>query len=732
MAPGFTTYRFRFSYQIFDVTDLIRAGQQNTIAAEVGEGWYASSLWREGRQIYGKDLGLIAQLEISFEEDIPPLIITSDANWEWSVGPMLSSEIYDGEVYDMNQERSGWNNGSNQISEPNEWSKVTALPLPTALLSSTKGPPIRQIQEVSPQKIFRSPNGKLLIDFGQNLVGKLRVNSLQKPSGHQVSFQHAEVLDKGELGTRPLRAAKCTDTIIFSGQKIQNWSPTFTFHGFRYVQVDGWTPEDEESPLEASSLTAVVLHSDMKRTGWFECSDNLVNRLHENALWSMKGNFVSIPTDCPQRDERLGWTGDIQVFCPSANFLYDTNGMLADWLVDLALEQSDDHGVPPMIVPNVQFKKVARPPQAVWGDASILVPWALYRSFGDRQVLERQYQSMKSWLDQGCARGPDGLWSESLWQHGDWLDPSAPPDDPGNGQTDGVFVADAYLVYVTHIIGQIATILHHSEDAKSYQQDFARLKRMFQEKYVTPKGRIICDTQTSLALALVFSLLETKEQIKEAGERLVRKVRFAKFRVSTGFAGTPIVTHALSMTGWHQHAYRMLLETKCPSWLYPVTMGGTTMWERWDSMLSDGSINPGKMTSFNHYALGSVVNWLHEKVGGISILEPGWRIFKVQPIPGGTITSANVRYESPYGLIECSWALGSDGKSFQMTLNIPPNSSAWVVLPDQEQDQSQSEDEPGTLYGSGQHQFSCTFASLPWPPLPLETLFKPPASKNGT
>jgi alpha-L-rhamnosidase len=726
MAPGFTDYRFRIAYQVFDVTDLIRSDSANFLAAEVGEGWFASSLWREGRQIYGKDIGLIAQLEISFNEH-ESLVVTTDAEWEWNTGPIVSSEIYDGETYDRTQYQPGWKTGA-EARSGTQWMKVIVLPLPSVTFSAPDGPPVRATQEVSPQRIFKSPSGNQIIDFGQNLVGKLCIRGLQKPAGHAVIFEHAEVLEHGELCMRPLRAARCTDIVLSSGDELETWSPSFTFHGFRFVQVEGWTSEDQRCPLRAENITAIVFHSDMKRTGWFSCSDDQLNRLHENSVWSMRGNFLSIPTDCPQRDERLGWTGDIQVFSPSANFLYDTNGMLADWLVDVALEQNEENGVPPMIVPNVQFAKESRPPQAVWGDASILVPWALYRWFGDRDILLRQYRSMKSWLDKGCSRGEDGLWTTSLWQHGDWLDPSAPPEDPGNGQTDGVYVADAYLVYVTGILSQAATVLQFPEEAQRYLQDHNRLKQVFQEKYITPKGMVMCDTQTSLSLALVFSLFASDDQIKNAGERLARKVRFAKFRVATGFAGTPIVTHALCKTGWHQLAYRMLLETGCPSWLYPVTMGATTTWERWNSMLPDGTVNPGQMTSFNHYALGSVINWLHEYVGGISLIEPGWKVFKVQPIPGGTIRSANVQYEGPYGLIKCSWNLDDDSV-FSMKLRIPPNSSALVILPKKK---TTAEDRQGTLLHSGNYDLSCQFEADPWPPTPLETLFKPPARKVAT
>lgn len=727
MAPGWTTYHSRLNFQVFDVTKLLQS--ENVLAVELGEGWYASRLWREGRFVFGKDLALLSQLEINFKDTTERLTVTSDESWESSVGPILSSEIYDGEVYDMAQEQPGWS--STAYSSQSVWTPVRILEFPTEQLVIPESPPVRVIQEVEPKKISRSPTGKLLVDFGQNIVGKLRVRSLNKPEGSLVSFQHAEVLENGELGIRPLRNAKCTDTIICSGEELEEWSPSYTFHGFRYVQVEGWTPEDEINPLQSSNLTALVMHTDMPRTGWFTCSNDLVNKLHENALWGMRGNFFSIPTDCPQRDERLGWTGDIQVFCPSASYLYHTAGILGDWLKDLACEQEKGGGVPPMIVPDVCLTKPARPPQAVWGDAAVLVPWVLYKYTNDAKILQTQYDSMKSWLDRGCRRGPDGLWSDSLWQHGDWLDPSAPPDDAGNGATDGVLVADAYLVHSTHVMSKAAAILGHDEDTQRYKSDYLRLKGLFQRKYITPAGYVACDTQTALSLAIVFQFFENSEQVKVAGERLARRVQFARFRVSTGFAGTPLVTHALTMAGKPEIAYRMLVERECPSWLYPVIMGATTIWERWDSMLPDGSINPGTMTSFNHYALGSIINWLHQSVGGISPTELGWKKFLVRPVPGGGMTSAEAQYDSPYGLITSSWKLDGPGR-FRMQLIIPPNSTAYVILPDRQQHDGDTSTEQGIQFASGEYEIYCDYIPRAWPPKALLTLFREDTSGDPT
>ena len=447
-----------------------------------------------------------------------------------------------------------------------------------------------------------------------------------------------------------------------------------------------------------------------------------MNKLHENICWSMRGNFFSLPTDCPQRDERLGWTGDIQVFCPSANFLFDTRGFLGNWLDDVAAEQLEDgrDGVPGLVIPDI-FDKPPYPPgpQAVWQDVTVLTPWDLYFSFGDVDILRRQNTSMKAWVEQGIKRSPTGLWDPNIWQFGDWLDPAAPPSEPGNGRTDGVLVADAYLIKVPETLAKISALLHNTEDADPYSKDASTMGKAFQYEYVAPSGLLVGDTQTALSLAICFGLYDQKDHIAKAASRLSHLIHTSKYRISTGFAGTPLILHALSETGNHQLAYRMLLEQECPSFLYPITMGATTIWERWDSMLPDGSINPGEMTSFNHYALGSVANWLHKNVGGISPLDPGWRTVRVRPVPGGTITNADIAYESPYGRIECSWVIDRETGEFKMTVIIPYNSKAFIILPADQRSKGKlmaGKEEAGTLVGSGRHKFSCSYEPAEWPP----------------
>jgi alpha-L-rhamnosidase len=693
---------------------MLRGNTWNTIAVEVAEGWYATRLGFLGGQrfIYGDEMALIAQLECRSDEG--ELVVASDASWTCHNSALISSELYDGEVYDAREEDEHWKFNAS-FNPDSSWLEARETQFPKAEVVAPNAPPVRVTETVEPVEIIKTPSGKTIIDFGQNLVGRVRIHSLSKPVGHSVTLIHAEVLENQELGIRPLRIAKCTDTIISSGSSILSWTPQFTFHGFRYVQINGWSPEDVENPLSLDLLVADVMHTDLSRTGWFTCSHPMINKLHENATWSMRGNFLSIPTDCPQRDERLGWTGDIQVFGPSASFLYNTAGMLGDWLKELSAEQLETpNAIPPFVIPNV-IPESQWPifPQAIWDDVTILLPWTLYQSYKDINILRRQYESMTAWLDRGVARGPDRLWDDTLFQLGDWLDPTAPPDAPGNVRTDGTLVADAYLVHVTKILSEISTILHEPTNAKRYQEDYETLKCLFQNKYISPAGLLVSDTQTALSLALVFDLIPTPEQVSAAGTRLARLVRKSRFQVSTGFAGTPIITHALTKSGHAQLAYRMLQEKSCPSWMYPITMGATTIWERWDSMRPNGSINPGEMTSFNHYALGSIINWLHGVVGGIRALEPGWRAFCVEPVPGGTVESADVVYETVYGRVECRWELVEN--LFKLNLVVPPNSKAKVVLP-----VNDGEAKEEKWVGSGWYEFEKRFdAKVGWPPKAL-------------
>ncbi|KAK6911037.1 hypothetical protein I203_105072 [Kwoniella mangroviensis CBS 8507] len=657
LTPGWTSYKYHLNYQTYDITSLLKHGE-NEIVAYVGEGWYAGRLGRPGtRNVWGDRLGFIGQLELDNK-----LTLVTDDTWESLMdGPVKNSEIYNGEIYDTTHSDS-----TTQIT------RSEVLPFPEAELISSDAPPVRRVKEVKPIEIITTKSGKTILDFGQNLVGWVRINNdLQ---GEELFIRTAEVLEHGELGVRPLRTAEPNDRIVLGG-KTKGWEPKFTFHGFRYAEINGVNPTLDD-------FTAIVIFSDMRRTGTFHSSHSMINRLHENVVWGMMSNFVSVPTDCPQRDERLGWTGDIQVFAPTANYLFDTSGFLSGWLKDVYSEQQYWKGVPPTVVPFIPPNASNDPwpkPHAVWADVVAITPWDLYTSAGDRGILESQWESMKLWLDKGLPRGENGLYNPLAPQYADWLDPNAPPQYPAHGRTDTHLVANAYLVYVTSLVARIGKLLGKpASETSKYEQDAKKFKKLFQEEYISSKGRLVSDTQTAYALALKFGLMED-DQVERARERLEYLCKWNFFKVSTGFAGTPILLPVLSENGLSHIAYRMLQERDNPSWLYSVGMGATTIWERWDSALPDGSINPGQMTSFNHYALGAVAQFMHESIGGLSALKPGWKKALIRPQPGGTITSASTSFSSPYGTYAVDWKI--ENNKLKVSIEVPPNGLAKVVLP---------------------------------------------------
>ncbi|KAM0334323.1 hypothetical protein ACHAQA_001347 [Verticillium albo-atrum] len=732
LAPGWTSYNHRLAYRILDVSSLLRPGQTNVIAAEVAEGWYAGRLGFNGgeRFRYGDEVALAAQLEVRdgpVGASEPWTLVTGDS-WTAAASAITSSEIYDGEVYDLRNETDSWSEASAK------WTGeigTKALAKPSAKLVAPDAGPVRVTEQVACKTVFKSKSGKTILDFGQNLVGKLRIPNLELGDGQTLTLRHAEVMEDGELGVRPLRIAKATDIVYgAAGQTLKDWTPSFTFHGFRYVQVEGWPSGDPST----EDIHALVIHTDMKRRGFFECSNSAVNQLHSNVVWSMRGNFVSIPTDCPQRDERLGWTGDLQAFAPTATFLYDTLGILGSWLEDVSAEQltPEAAGVVPLVVPEAMPADWPREAnsQAIWGDVAVLAPEALYQHSGDKGLLERQFKSMKAWLDQGVERAPDGLWNPDKFQLADWLDPNAPPDDPAKASTDSVLVANAFLVHVTGTFASLCSALGKNDLAAEYTEAAAKLKHQFQRRYITPDGNLVSLSQTGVALAIQFGLYTTDDAPRaQAALTLSQLVRKARFHISTGFAGTPVITHALTSIGQPQLAYRMLLETGCPSWMYPVTQGATTIWERWDSMLPDGRINPGEMTSFNHYALGAVADWLHGSVAGISPLEPGWKTIRVRPVPGGNLTSATASFEGPYGLVKIAWTL-QQGGAFRMELTVPPSSSAVVTLPSELRGDYRVAEEATRIVKSGVHVLECVCELGAWPPKPLGHPFMMPPEES--
>ena len=680
LKPGWSSYAYRTVHDTTDVAALLKPGR-NAIGVRFAGAWATERFGfrTNARRVYADQPAVAVQLRIDYVDGRRTEVL-SDGSWRTSGGPLLASGIYPGEVFDARAEIAGW---SEPGFDDSGWRPAARRPdivTPQARVA----PPVRRFERLPVREVITSPSGRTLLDFGQNLVGRLRLE-VAGPAGTVITLRHAEVLEHGELGTRPLRGAAATDRYTLRGGGTETWEPEFTFHGFRYAEVEGW-PGD----LDPAAITAVVLHSDMARTGWFSCSDDLVNRLHENVVWGQRGNFLSVPTDCPQRDERLGWTGDIQVFAPTATFLFDCRDFLASWLADLAREQQAAGGVVPFVVPHV----LGEPrPAAAWGDAATVVPSVLHERFGDLDVLRDQFASMRAWTDLLLRlAGERHLW-EGDFQYGDWLDPTAPPEYPAEAKASQDLVATAYVFRSADLTSRAAELLGDADAAAHYAESAETVRGAFLAEYVTPAGRMMSDAQTAYALAIVFGLART-EQHQALGNRLAELVREYGYRIGTGFVGTPIINDALTQTGHADVAARLLTQTECPSWLYPVTMGATTIWERWDSMLPDGTINPGQMTSFNHYAFGAVADWLHRVLAGLAPAEPGYRRLRIEPHPLPGFDFADAAHETPYGKAAVRWDRSGDEVTFSAT--VPAGVTADVLLPDGARHQ----------VGSGEHAWT--------------------------
>lgn len=658
LAPGWNSYRHRLHVSRHDVTGLVRDGA-NAIGAIVGNGWAVGRIGYEGkRNLYTDRPALFLQLELDYGDRTE--IVSTAEGFRCGTGAVLTSDLLDGETYDARLEPEGW---SMPGFDDSTWTPAVPFDWDLDTLVTTDAPPIRRIEELTPVSIATSPSGKVIVDFGQNTVGWVRITT-SGPAGAVITLRHAEVLTDGELETTNLRTAAATDRYTCRGGQ-ETWEPRFTFHGFRYAEVDG--PFDE--------IRAVVVHSDMPRIGWFESSHELLNRLHANVVWSMRGNFVGVPTDCPQRDERLGWTGDINAFGPTAAFLYDVRGVLGSWLADLAAEQQDK-GYVPMVVPDVL--STPSPPTALWSDVAVSLPWTIYQEYGDEEVLRRQYDSMYSFVRDVEARlDENGLWSTG-YQFGDWLDPDAPDRDAAGGKTDRHLVASAFLCRVTREMADTATVLGKDEDAVHFTALTERVRAAFRREHVTATGRVTGETVTAYALAICFGLLDAAQET-HAGDQLARLVAKVGHRISTGFAGTPYVCEALGRTGHLDEAYRVLLQTECPSFLHPVTMGATTIWERWDAIRPDGTLHLTGLDSQNHYALGAVANWLHRVVGGLTPVEPGYRAMRIAPQPGGGLTHATLTHDTVHGRVTVDWRIVDH--RLRVEVSVPEGTRATVVLP---------------------------------------------------
>jgi alpha-L-rhamnosidase len=675
LTPGWTSYDNRLQYQTYDVTGLLVKGE-NAIGAVLGDGWYrgqiASPLGSgRGRNSAHERLSLLMQLKITYS-DGSTQTVGSDAGWKAADGPILASGIYSGEIYDARRERPGW---SAAAYDDHDWSAVEVVPGTKDDLVAPVAPPITAHEEIRPVRIFTTPAGDLVADMGQNMVGWVRLK-VRGRAGTVVTLRHAEVLDgDGNFYTTNLRGAHAEVRYTLKGGGLEVYEPHFTYMGFRYVAIGGYPGK-----LTADDLSGIVVHSDLRPTGGIVTSNPLLNRLQDNIVWSQKGNFVAVPTDCPQRDERLGWTGDAQVFSPTAAFNMDVDGFLTSWLADLAADQGSN-GEVPFVVPDVlhEIAQQAAGGAAGWGDAATVIPWNLYLAYGDAHVLEAQYASMARWVEYERARaGPDHIWRGDF-QFGDWLDFFSTRRHTRFGSTSPDLIATAYFAHSVDILRRTAQVLGRAQDAARYGKLFDDVKKAFDRRFVTADGRVGEGTQTAYVLALDFDLLPDTLR-RAAAAKLAADVRHYG-HLTTGFLGTPHLLEILSRYGYLGEAYELLEREQFPSWLYPVTHGATTIWERWDGIKPDGSFESPSMNSFNHYAYGAVGEWMYRVIGGINIdpRHPGYARVLIAPQPGGGLRHARAWHESPYGRIVSAWSL----RSGMMTIDadIPPNTRATIELP---------------------------------------------------
>lgn len=693
-APGFTSYFTNLQYQTYDITSLIKADGENELVFIVGGGWAVGSfVWTRKNRHYADRQALLAELKIDYEDGTSDLICTDES---WSVtedGNYRFSDIYDGETYDatVDLDKIQWRKAAIETLRVNP------------KISATYGALVCEHEVFKPQTVTKLKDGQLIFDFGQNFAGVVRLEIKNAVKGQKIVVKHAEILKKdGSLFTEFLRSAKCTATYICK-DGAQSYSPKLTYMGFRYVSVTGIDEKDFE-------ISAVALYSDIERTGSFSCSDERINRLQSNIIWSSKSNFMDIPTDCPQRDERMGWTGDIAVFAPTACYNFDMSRFLDKWLKDVKNEQLKTGGIPNTVPVHGYGFPATMPVMAVafWGDACILVPWAEYQARGDKELLKKMYPTMKKYV-KACTFWAKLLsfgknryiWNvPSMLTFGDWVAPDLPKMQ--QWQARGKWTGTASLKNTSTLLSQIAHILGEEEDAKKYAALSEKVADAYRSVFTDGNGKLKEEFQTAYVLPLQFGIFKGEEK-KAAAKNLVDLVERNEYCIGTGFPGTPYILFALADNGYADAAYKMLLNEKCPSWLYEVKAGATTVWERWDGLAEDGTCHIGDdgtaevMISYNHYASGAVGKFLYSRVLGIENKEAGYKKFSVKPVIGGGLTSAEGHTETPYGTIGCKWNIDKKTRKFTLTVSVPVSTECDITLPD------------GSVntVGSGEYTFDC-------------------------
>ena len=698
LAPGCTSVERLVQIYTYDITDMLTNGS-NVIGVMMGNGWSkgrfgASSRYHRNQAPFIDRYLLKAELRLTLDDGSEQVIVT-DESWKCAPSPVVADSIYDGEVYDERKVIAGWSCVSCSDSA---WDNVKIVDVvkrgvyeklvekasngetvKIGKLEDRLSLPIVVKETRNPIEIIHTPAGETVLDLGQNMTGWIRMR-VHEPAGTEIKLSHGEILQDGCFYNENLRTAKAEYVYISDGTEMEV-EPHFTFYGFRYVKVEG-----NRAPLNIDDFTGCVVYSDLEETGYLTTSDERINRLFLNTKWSQKDNFLDLPTDCPQRDERMGWTGDAQMFCKTASYNMDTYAFYRKYLRDIWVEQREQDGRVGHVAPSF-LKDVSKVDgfwkggSCAWGDAAVIIPWTIYEHYGDISILEECYQSMKMWIDWIVDNnlGPTGLW-EHGFKFGDWLALDGDPNlgDDRYGGTDTTLVAAAYLKYSAELVARTACILGIEKDVIHYQQICTRTKKAIQDTYFTADGKSVVQTQTAHILALAMDLVEPCQREKIA-EGLVELLRENNMHLNTGFVGTPFFCKALSSVGRSQEAYELLFQNDFPSWLYEVDMGATTIWERWNSVLPDGKISGTGMNSLNHYAYGSIVQWMYENICGLTLKEAGFQTFQVAPEFSDRFSFVEMHYHSAKGEICVKWERIDEG--YQVYVQVPFDTKAIVRLP---------------------------------------------------
>ena len=666
MTPGWTDYLHRVQYQAFDVTKLLQPGD-NELRLTLGGGWFHGRIahhWNNGEVPYGKNEMLRCEIHLAFDDGTTQVIGSSkDFQTNNQGGPLRMSDIYDGEIYEA------WRTPE-WLEKTGPWANAVETETAVQVVWNA-GAPIRRLQLREPERIIHRGGSTWIVDFGQNLTGRERLTLHHTKRGQALVIKHGEMLnDDGSVYTANLRTAKALTVYTADTADTATYEPTFTFFGFRYLEISGWNGR-----LAKQDVQAVVISSDLPRTGLFACSDEMLNRLYENVGWGLRSNFLDVPTDCPQRDERFGWTGDTQVFCNAATYNVFAPAFYAKWVADLNLGQRPD-GAYPFVAPAPNANPAL--PATGWGDAAIIVPWRLYVKYGDKRLLEKYFDNMDRYLKRELDNSHGTCIVDNL-HFGDWLHIDAP--------TSKALLGTAYFAGSSRLLARIAKLLGKASAARRLAAQYQKARTAFQQKFLNANGIQKKEkTQTACLLALHFDLLPD-ELVQPTVKALVKDIAEKRqLHLSTGFLGTPLLLPVLTRFGHLDLAYDLLLQTTYPGWLYPITQGATTMWERWNSYTRETGFGDVNMNSFNHYAYGAVAEWFYETIAGIQPIEDdpnalAFKRFRLAPQPGSRLESASAVFFSPYGMISSSWLRDTKKNTLSWNFAVPDNTTAEITLP---------------------------------------------------